>query len=232
MFTVNKGNLRLSAQFPPLGDDDQLEATLEFKDEGAWKPIETTAIDTPAYLAVFDVPKIDNDKAISYRINYNGSFYDGVIPSEPKENLTMGALTCQEWTGYPYSPLVEQLYQLDPDMLYFSGDQLYEYNGGYPIRRQDEELSILSYLGKWYMFGWTFGDLMRNRPTVCTPDDHDVFQGNLWGDGGKRLSFEEWKTKGDAWCGYVQTPKMVNSVYKIQTSHHPLPYNPTLIQHH
>src|SRR3546814_9903580 len=60
---------------------------------------------------------------------------------------------------------------------------IYEGNGGYPIKRTPEQRAILSYLGKWYMFGWAFGDVMRSRPTICTPDDHDVFQGNLWGEG-------------------------------------------------
>ncbi len=45
-------------------------------------------------------------------------------------------------------------------------------------------LPFLNYLGKWYMFGWAFGDLMRDIPAICTPDDHDVFQGNLWGGQG------------------------------------------------
>ncbi len=91
---------------------------------------------------------------------------------------------------------------------------MYEGNGGYPIKRQPENAAILSYLGKWYMFGWAFGDVMRDRLTICTPDDHDVFQGNLWGEGGEGISFKEWEQVRDAHGGYVQTPKMVNVVAK------------------
>src|SRR5690606_15895966 len=90
-----------------------------------------------------------------------------------------------------------------------------------------EQDAILSYLGKWYMFGWAFGNLMRDRPTLCTPDDHDVFQGNLWGEGGKAISFEEWeKDKRDAYGGYVQTPNMVNVVAITQCGHLPAPFHP------
>src|SRR5690606_23828964 len=105
--------------------------------------------------------------------------------------------------------------------LYFSGDQLYEGNGGYPIKREPEEKAMLSYLGKWYMFGWAFGDLMHDRPTICTPDDHDVFHGNLWGEAGKPISIEEWQTIRDAHGGYVQTPAMVNVVGRTQCGHMP-----------
>ena len=62
---------------------------------------------------------------------------------------------------------MKNLKKLDPDLLYFSGDQIYEPNGGYRIIRQPADLSILNYLGKYYMFGWAFGDLMRTgRPFV------------------------------------------------------------------
>ncbi len=75
------------------------------------------------------------------------------------------------------------------------------------------------------MFGWAFGDLMRDRPTVCT-DDHDVFQGNLWGEGGKKISFGEWENVRDAHSGFVQTPNMVNVVNKTQCGHMSAPFHP------
>jgi hypothetical protein len=146
----------------------------------------------------------------------------------------MGTLTCQFYTGFPYSPLVNNLEQSAPDLLYFSGDQIYESNGGYPIKRSPEETAILSYLGKWYMFGWAFGDLMRNTPTVCTPDDHDVFQGNIWGEGGKP-SVEHYKidtTENIAsgrHSGFVQTIPFINMVNRTQCGHLPDPYDPTPI---
>lgn len=35
------------------------------------------------------------------------------------------------------------------------------------------------------MHGWTWRELLRDIPSVTIPDDHDVFHGNIWGDGGK-----------------------------------------------
>lgn len=111
-------------------------------------------------------------------------------------------------------------------MLYFSGDQLYESNGGYPIKREPVQASILSYLGKWYMFGWAFGNVMRDRPTICTPDDHDVFHGNLWGEGGESIPLPVWNSSRDAHGGYVQSPAMINVVAGTQCGHLPDPYRP------
>ena len=35
------------------------------------------------------------------------------------------------------------------------------------------------------MFGWAFGDLLKDRPSVIITDDHDVYHGNIWGEAGK-----------------------------------------------
>lgn len=57
------------------------------------------------------------------------------------------------------------------------------------------------------MFGWAFGDAMRSCPTVCLPDDHDVFQGNIWGeDSAKMKNITVAESKG----GYSEPARMVN----------------------
>ncbi len=66
---------------------------------------------------------------------------------------------------------------------------------------------------------------MRDRPTVCIPDDHDVFQGNIWGEGGMKME----STTGGASSngGYIEPARMVNVVHKTNAAHHPDPYDPT-----
>jgi hypothetical protein len=61
---------------------------------------------------------------------------------------------------------------------------------------------------------------MRDRPSVSLPDDHDVYQGNLWGEGG-----EGQKTTQEA-GGYEMPAAWVNVVHRTQTAHHPDPYDP------
>ena len=75
--------------------------------------------------------------------------FDGTIRRDPVDRpLRVAAMTGQNHVGYPYSPVVENLKKLNPDLLYFSGDQIYESNGGYGIIRRPADRSILNYLGK------------------------------------------------------------------------------------
>lgn len=140
----------------------------------------------------------------------------------------MAALTCQNDYGFPYAPVAENLLKLDPDLVFFSGDQIYENHGGFGIIREPAEPAILNYLRKFYQHGWAFREVMRNAPTLCLPDDHDVFQGNIWGEGGKKMDV------GDAGAsskgGYIEPARMVNAVHKTNVAHHPDAYDPKPVQ--
>ena len=60
---------------------------------------------------------------------------------------------------------------------------------------------------------------------LCLPDDHDVFQGNIWGEGGAKM------IAGDAGAsskgGYREPARMVNAVHRTTVAHHPDPFDPT-----
>ena len=90
-----------------------------------------------------------------------------------------------------------------------SGDQLYENHGGYGLIREPAGPAILNYLRKYYMFGWAFREAMRDRPTLCIPDDHDVFQGNIWGESGKPMDTGRGTS---SLGGYREPARMVNVV--------------------
>jgi alkaline phosphatase D len=80
---------------------------------------------------------------------------------------------------------------------------------------------MLDYLRKWYLHGWTWRELMRDRPSISLPDDHDVYQGNIWGEGG------EGRKTTQAAGGYDMPVEWVNLVHRTQTAHHPDPYDPS-----
>ena len=237
MYTLSKGQLKMTAQMPPLGPLDEQNVQLQLKKGSNWETIGEEAIMPDARIAVFKLENWDDTKDQPYRLVYNekhkdGSVsdhhYEGVIRRDPVDRtLKFGGLTCQNGYGFPYRPVSENLAKQDPDMLFFSGDQIYEGNGGYRIIRFPAERAIVNYLGKWYMFGWAFGDLMRDRPTVCLPDDHEVYQGNLWGEGGRKVSLEEWQNSSDDVSGFVEPVEMVNVVTKTNCAHLPDPYDPT-----
>lgn len=232
MYTLSRGVMKMTAQMPPIGVDDTQTIQLQLNN-GGWQTVAESTIDPAAFIAVFKIEDWDATQEVDYRLIYNDKnkgecYYTGSIRRDPVDKpLVLGGLTCQFGTGFPYTPLVKNLTSQNPDMLYFSGDQIYESNGGYGIYRFPAELAITNYLGKYYMFGWAFGDLMRDRPTVTTPDDHDVFQGNLWGEGGKNNPIEQWQRLTDSSGGYVQPAEMVDVVHATQCSHLPDPYEPT-----
>jgi hypothetical protein len=78
---------------------------------------------------------------------------------------------------------------------------------------------MLDYLRKFYQFGWTWRDLLKDKPSIILPDDHDVFQGNLWGSGGRAAKHEQ---AG----GYTMPVEWVNAVERTQTGHLPAPVDP------
>lgn len=227
--------MKMTAMMPPLGEKDNRQVELLVKKEGQWKSAGKAEIDPAARTATFRQAHWTADQDVPYRLVYTMHYKDGVsrdyhwagiIRREPLDRpLVLAGMTCQYHYGFPYTPLVRNLTALNPDLLYFSGDQIYEPNGHYGIIRTPADRSILNYLRKYYLFGWAFGDLMRDRPTLCTPDDHDVFQGNLWGNGGNPVTMKDHNAGG-----YAQPPAMVNVVHHTQTSHHPAFYDPTPIQ--
>jgi phosphodiesterase/alkaline phosphatase D-like protein len=114
--------------------------------------------------------------------------------------------------------------KLDPDFIAFVGDQFYESTAGYGVTTQPLDAAILDYLRKWYCHGWTWRELTRDRPSISLPDDHDVYQGNIWGESGAPQ-----QTTQEA-GGYRMPGPWVNVCYLTQTSHHPDAYDPTPIE--
>jgi len=226
--------MKMSALTGPLGTEDNQTVELQVKKDAEWKSIGHATLHPDAWTATFRIPKWDETKDTPYRILYEQKFKDGkietdiwpgIIQQNPKgEPLRLAALTCQNDYAFPYEPVATNIIRMKPHLLYFSGDQLYEGHGGYGIIREPAAPAILNYLRKYYQFGWAFRESMRNVPVICLPDDHDVFQGNIWGEGGaamKNLS-QGASSKG----GYREPARMVNTVHITNCAHHPDFYDP------
>lgn len=176
------------------------------------------------------------------------SFYTGVIRRDPqdKDPLTIGLFSCTIATArsldgggpqpqlpsaeilgrytrkniyFPHQELVKNASHHRADLLAFVGDQLYE---GNPTRRDSDTSPVLDYLYKWYLWVWSFREMTRNTPVILMVDDHDVYHGNLWGNGG-RLAPERDQNRG----GYRCTGDFVNVVQRTQCGHNPDPFDPT-----
>ena len=238
-FTVSNEILNLTTQMPPLGDEYPNQVSLELQDENGQRSHSySTKIDPLSRTAKFTHQLGKEYTATQYRVVYSDHegldhYFDGTIPAEPKNkpNFVVAGFTGNNDLGFPNTDLVESVTQQHPDFLFFSGDQIYEGVGGYGVQRSPVSKASIDYLRKWYMFGWTYRELLRNIPSVAIPDDHDVYHGNIWGEAGKAANtdLDQHYDQQDS-GGFKMPPDWVNMVQRTQTSHLPDPYDPTPVK--
>lgn len=237
-YTLSRGVLKMLAHMPPIGDQEERTVRLQVqKKDGSFSTLAEAKIEPNSRTAQFRVPDWNDKMDVAYRLAYTQTsksgkkteaYYPGTVRKDPahdKKTLVVAAFTGNADYGFPNREIVRNLKHQDPDLLFFSGDQIYEYVGGFPLIRTPPDRAILNYLRKWYLVGLAFGDLLRDRPSVFLPDDHDVYQGNIWGNGGNPITLAE-HDRG----GYVQHRDMVEVVHRTQCGNLPDPYDPTPIQ--
>ncbi len=221
-YTLSRGAMKMTVQLAPLEGD---LPPVELQANG--KTIATASVDAFSATARFRIPNWNDKRDTPYTVRFRGNSLTGVIRHDPmeKERIVAGALTCQNDFGFPHAEMNRNLRHLNPDILLFTGDQIYERNGEYGIQREPLAVARLDYLRKWFLFGWAWGDLTRDIPCVCLPDDHDVYHGNVWGAGGRRAEYPDGdKTKqaqGQDSGGYTMPAEWVNMVQRTQASHLP-----------
>jgi alkaline phosphatase D len=231
-YTLSRDILKLTAQFAPL-EGNEGPATLRI---GRQQPVSVTP-ETYSSTATFRISQFDSSRAHPYEVRLGEHTYKGTIAADPvsQDRIQVASLTCQGDFGFPHTAIAANLDLAKPDLLLFTGDQLYEANGGYGIERGPLATARLDYLRKWYLFGWAWGKLTRDIPCVCLPDDHDVYHGNLWGASGRKAEFpapgsDENPDQGAQDSGGYKMPSAwVNMVQRTQTSHLPDPADPKLV---
>ncbi len=236
MYTLSRGTMKMNVMMPPIGKKDSQKVRLQIKKGDDWKTIAEEKIEELSRTALFKVQKWNDKKDIPYRIAYTSIdkdgtkkevYYTGTVRKDPvkKKSIVVAAFTGNADYAFPNVQLAKNVKFHNPDVLFFSGDNIYENVGGYGIIRTPYLRSILNYLRKWYLAGLAFGDLMKDRPSIAIPDDHDVYQGNIWGNGGNKITMAKHEAGG-----YAQPWQMVNVVHRTQTGNLPDAYDPTPIK--
>jgi hypothetical protein len=214
LYTVHDGTLKLTAQLYPLADDDSKTARLEIEKDGQWVEVAKATVIERGWTAPFRVEKWDDSKNYRYRVAHGTeATYEGTIRKNPtdKEEIVVAGFTgnsIQPAHGGDISrqDIIDNVNRIDADILFFSGDQVYDHNRHYAA---------------WLKFGRDFGAIIKDRPTICLPDDHDAGQPNLWGESGKISTLS-----GAADGGYARPGVYVQEVERAQTSHLPDPADP------
>lgn len=214
LYTVQDKILKLTAQLYPLQNDEARNVSLEINRQGEWQHVQTVEVDPNGWLALFRVTDWDHSRDWPYRVTHpGGAEYEGLIRKDPKDKaeIVVAAFTGNSNADRGMrSDIVRNIKELDPDLLFFSGDQSYDHR---------------AHTAAWLLFGRQFGEIIKDRPTITIPDDHDVGQGNLWGESGTVSTLG-----GGSDGGYIMPAEYVNLVQRAQTSHLPDPYDATPIK--
>ncbi len=255
-YTNTSDSLFLTAQLMPFKPDSVEEVGLLISGEN-FEDTYYGFFDSSSYQIRYRIALPKNFKKLDYRIIYNGKQSEiivsksGTIFPKPKNKKPkLMALNCNGFTFfhsggidyenllYPYRQIQKGYEFENPDVVAFLGDQIYESRPESPIFKVP--FCRLDYLYKWSIWCYAFRDITLNQPTIIMTDDHDVFQGNLWGNGGVEAQTKPINeipdyygtSNYDTWQqdhgGYFMGLDFVNMVLKSQTSHLPFPYDPYL----
>ena len=252
LYSLSGSVLKLTAQLMPVGATDPQRVVLQVQGAAGWTTVQEVALGAGfcATFRVpgWDTGR-DHAYRVGWAVGTpQQTYYEGMVRADPVQqgSLSIAMLNCtvhayrsldvvtsgapklpgESFRGlytsenlyFPYAELAGNVAAADPDLVVALGDQYYE---GQPTQR-DLSTPVLDMLGRYYLWLWSFEALTRNRPTVCLVDDHDVFQGNLWGWSGRKPPGGNYNNGG-----YVLPASWVNTMQRVQCAHNPDPYDPT-----
>jgi len=268
-YTLSDGTLKLTAQLPILSESDEQTVEMQIRNAGSgkWNTLASTQLRIPGYIACFKIAGWNHEIRHDYRIVYNLTdakgiqrpyYYYGVIVQDPRNrdeivlaaftgnsnshgNINRESFNFKDRLWFPHEDLTTYVAKHQPDLLFYSGDNVYE-GRPTPPDFSSELNTKLDYFYKWYMFLWAHGGLTRNIPAVTLTDDHDVYHGNIWGASGARaperpadgIYPDHYKGRHGHWQqdqgGYKLSPELVNMIQQTQVSHLPDPFDPSPVK--
>ncbi len=214
IYTVSNATLKMTAQLYPLFPEETREVRLEVKRGDEWVEIQKQTVNEIGWSALFRVEDWDVTRDVTYRLRHGEeASFEGLVRKNPtdKEVIKLAAFSCNSNKDRGHRTWYSgNVNYHDPDLLFFAGDQSYDHK---------------EHTAAWLKFGQQFKELFRTRPCITIPDDHDIGQGNLWGENGK---VSETPAGHDG--GYFYDKDYVKMVERCQTSHLPDPYDPTPVE--
>ena len=214
IYTLSNKTLKLSAQLFPLYPEESRDVILEINKNNKWEKIKTNTINDIGWSTTFKISNWDDSKDVKYKLKHgNTAEFVGKIRKNPieKENIVLAAFSCNSNKDRgDRDSYIKNINHINPDILFFAGDQSYDHK---------------EHTAAWLKFGMQFREIFRERPCITIPDDHDIGQGNLWGENGKVAS-----TPAGNDGGYFYHREYIKMVERAQTNHLPDPYDKTPIE--
>ena len=209
IYTTSNNTLKLSAQLFPLYPKETRSVRLAIYQNDRWEEVQTQELNELGWSAQFRIENWDMNQSYRYKLLHGSSAsFEGLIRKDPidKKEIKLAALSCNSNKDRgDRENYVKNINVLDPDLVFFAGDQSYDHK---------------EHTAAWLKFGIQFREVFRTRPAITIPDDHDIGQGNLWGENGKK-SLRPDGNDG----GYFFHPEYVKMVERAQTSHLPDPFH-------
>ena len=209
IYTTSNNTLKLSAQLFPLYPKETRSVRFAIYQNDRWEEVQTQEVNELGWSAQFRIENWDMNQSYRYKLLHGSSAsFEGLIRKDPigKKEIKLAALSCNSNKDRgDRENYVNNINALDPDLVFFAGDQSYDHK---------------EHTAAWLKFGLQFRDVFRTRPAITIPDDHDIGQGNLWGENGKK-SLRPDGNDG----GYFFHTEYVKMVERAQTSHLPDPFH-------
>ena len=214
IYTLSNNILKLTAQLFPLYPEESREVRLEIYRDKKWVVINKKIINEIGWAATFKIEDWDDTKNTKYRLTHgNNAKFNGLIRKNPSDQnkIKLAAFSCNSNKDRgDRKNYIRNINYINPDILFFAGDQSYDHK---------------EHTAAWLKFGMQFREIFRDRPCITIPDDHDIGQGNLWGENGKVAS----SAAGND-GGYFYHKEYIKMVERAQTKHLPDPYDKTPIE--
>lgn len=214
LYTTSRRTLKLTAQLYPLLPNEDRVVRLEVKRGENWIEIGREPVVYPGWSAHFRIEGWDDTEDVPYRVRHGeAASFEGLIRRDPREKneIVVASLSCNSNRDRKErNIMVENIRRLNPDVLFFAGDQSYDHE---------------EHTAGWLLWGEQFQEVIKDRPVITIPDDHDIGQYNLWGESGIRAD----SMAGDS-GGYYFPASYVKMVERCQTWHLPDPFDPTPVE--
>jgi len=232
LYTLSRQGLYLSAQLIPGCVEGSSQIILEVKEKEGWKLISESRLNQETWQANFQVSPWVYQDEVEFRVRIDGGLdaeqyppYHGLIRKEPlhEDKIRLAVLSQSQEQSFPNCRLVSTLKTLNPDVLFFAGNQVYGRPAQFWREKFPLEKARQEYFRQWLLFGWAFSDLLKDRPAILLPEARDFFQLKLWGEGGRQAAAENGtdpislQDRG----GFLMPEEFIRLVLATQTGHLP-----------